>query len=125
MCTLRRMMISPVGRYRLKPDSIPTVKDPYWNEFCRPLCVFLLERDHTWVEVSAWGKERKINGYFLRNALAWLEEQRFVETYLPKGFTGARQGAWIWRSVNLERAKAYAKGGKGSEKNLPGETRRV
>lgn len=92
------------------PDSIPTVKDPYWDEFCRPLCVFLLKGDRTWVEVSAWGKEQKINGYFLRNALAWLEEQRYVETYLPKKIKLSHQGAWVWRVTDMECAETYSLG---------------
>jgi hypothetical protein len=107
----------------MRPDSLPAVNDPYWTEFCRPLCLFLLEQDRPWVEVSAWGKAKKINGYFLRNALAWLEEKRFAETYLPAGTNSSSYGAWVWRATNLENAEAYAKGGSADEENLPSKTR--
>lgn len=112
-----------MGRSRIKPDSIPAVKDPYWTEFCRPLCSFLLEKDRSWSEVSAWGKEKKINGYFLRNALAWLEENRLVETYLPEEIKLSKQGAWVWRVTDVDGAKAYTKGSKRREENLPSEAR--
>lgn len=104
-------------RQRLKVDSVPSVLDPFWAEFCRPLLILLLEKDREWHELRAWRRQKKINGFFLRNALAWLEEQGYAETYLPPGVESAPE-VWIWRAVDLESTRAYTERGEGSEENL-------
>ena len=95
---------------RTTPPEIPSVKDKFWPEFCRPLCKYILAEHRNWDDVKAWAKARKINGFFLRNALAWLEENRIVETYLPKDVETSKQGAWVWKVSSVERAKSLLSG---------------
>lgn len=119
----KRTTCRSMGRSRTRPESIPAVGDPYWVSFCRPLMRFLLVEDRKWEDVHAWAKGEKINGYFLRNALAWLEEKGYVETYLPTD-TKTKAGAWIWRVTDVRAATVYVKEKK-DEENLPSEARRV
>lgn len=105
------------GRYRIGNDSIPQVNSPYWVEFCRPLFLYIMEKNRPWDEIQAWRKEKKLNGYFLRNALAWMEDHKYIDTYLPAHIEVSQLGAWVWRVTNSDACKAYAE--KCNETNLP------
>lgn len=97
-----------MSRRRTHPAEIPLVIDDFWPDFCLPLAQFIEEKDRTWTEVSAWGRGRKINGFFLRNALAWLEHNGLVHTYLPEGTKFSVQGKWIWTVTDEEKMKWFA-----------------
>jgi len=71
--------------------------------------MFILGGDRAWPAVRDWGRKKKINGYFLRNALAWLEEKKYAETYLPPEIKSA-PGSWVWRATNVDDSEAYANG---------------
>lgn len=100
---------SKLARQLRKQPTIPAIGDPFWPEFCRPLLVYILAEDRKWEEVTAWAKEKGVNGFFLRNALAWLEDKGYVETFLPKEVRST-QGAWVWRALRMESTTKFAKG---------------
>jgi len=52
----------------------PPMSDPVWAEWSAPLLEFLLKRPRSWTELETWRRSRRVNGYLLRNCLAWLEE---------------------------------------------------
>ena len=104
-------------------ETIPRVDDDFWLDFCRPLCKYILAEDRKWPEVTAWGKARKINGFILRNALAWLEEKKYVETYLPEPVELSRTGAWVWRCQDVELSTTYTKEPTRDETYLPNPPR--
>lgn len=68
---------------RLSRKDIAPLKDLRWEEWSKPLYAFLVE-PRSWVALKAWRPPVRLDGWRLRNCIAYLEEKGHIKHYVEK-----------------------------------------
>lgn len=67
-------------RESLSYAKVPKMGAPSWKTETRPLLKHLQAAPRDWPMLESWAAANRVEGTRLRNQVAWLEEQRFIES---------------------------------------------